>query len=142
MLHLPGIVEAAESSPSAAREAALQIRKFLSKDYHSSPPVQYNAIMLVRILSDNPGPTFTRNLDAKFAATFKDLLRTALDPSLLQLARETLDALATDKEADEGCAPVREMWLREKAKMTKAYTGAVCNTLPSALLHRGLMISM
>ncbi|KAI9886014.1 MAG: Small subunit processome complex component [Watsoniomyces obsoletus] len=127
VLHLPGIVDAAESSPSAAREAALQIRKFLSKEYYSAPPIQYNAIMLVRILSDNPGPTFTRNLDARFATTFKELLRNTHDPGLMQLARETLDVLATDKEADEGCAPLREMWLREKEKMAKALSASNAN---------------
>ncbi len=117
MLHLPGIVDAAESSPAAAREAAGQIRRFLARDYLDRPHVQYNAVMLVRILADNPGPTFTRNLDAKFAATLKELLRQAQDASLQRLARETLDALsAADKAPDEGLAPLREMWAKEKAK--------------------------
>jgi hypothetical protein len=36
--------------------------------------LQYNAVMLMRILVDNPGHTFTRNFDAKFVTTIKELL--------------------------------------------------------------------
>ncbi|TGO47947.1 hypothetical protein BCON_0257g00090 [Botryotinia convoluta] len=79
--YLPAIVEVAESSPGAAKECAYHIRKFLSKDNHSKAYVQYNAIMLIRILTDNPGMTFTRNIDAKFVQTVKELLRTGRDPS-------------------------------------------------------------
>lgn len=75
VLHLPVIVEAAESSPAAASAAALQIKHFLGRDYATKPAVQYNAIMLVRILSDNPGPTFTRCFDQSFVKTVKELLR-------------------------------------------------------------------
>ena len=42
------------------------IRKFLQRDYWSKPSCQYNAIMLLRILADNPGPGFTRFMDKKF----------------------------------------------------------------------------
>merc|ERR1712230_36106 len=75
VLYLPTIVEACESSPSAAKEASYMIRKFLSKDNYSKPYVQYNGIMLIRILADNPGKTFTRNIDAKFVQVVKELLR-------------------------------------------------------------------
>lgn len=119
VLHLPGIVEAAESSPPAAREAANQVRRFLTKDNFSRPFVQYNAIMLVRILADNPGKSFTRNLDAKFVVTVKELLRDCGDPSVQQILKETLETFETQKPNDETLAPLREMWKKEKAKTEK-----------------------
>jgi len=121
VLHLPTIVEAAESSPAAAKECAQVIRKFLSKDGFSRPHVQYNGIMLVRILSDNPGPTFTRNLDKKFADTVKELLRLGRDPSVKQILIETLDNFQREKKSDENLAPLIQMWEKEQAKMEKTY---------------------
>lgn len=38
--------------------------------------------MLMRILADNPGATFTRNFDQKFVDTVKKLLREGRDPSV------------------------------------------------------------
>lgn len=119
VLHLPVIVEAAESSPTAAREAANGIRKFLAKGNFHRAYVQYNAIMLVRILSDNPGKTFTKNLDSKFVATTKELLREGRDMSVQQILRETLDSFEIDKKNDENLAPMREMWTTYKQKMEK-----------------------
>lgn len=110
------IVEAAESSPAAAREAANRIRKFLSSNNFQRAYVQYNAIMLVRILADNPGKSFTTNLDSKFASTVKELLRAGRDMSVQQILRETLDAFETSKADDETLAPLREMWKKEKNK--------------------------
>ncbi|THV45331.1 hypothetical protein BGAL_0502g00090 [Botrytis galanthina] len=107
--YLPAIVEAAESSPGAAKECAYNIRKFLSKDNHSKAYVQYNAIMLIRILTDNPGMTFTRNIDAKFVQTVKELLRTGRDPSVKQILMETLITFTRDKANDETLAPLIEM---------------------------------
>lgn len=115
-MHLPVIVEAAESSPIAAREAASQICRFLGKENNERPNVQYNAVMLIRILADNPGPSFTRSLDAKFTATVKELLRQSRDPSVQQILRETLETFSTEKSDDAGLKPLLEMWLREKTK--------------------------
>lgn len=119
MLHLPVIVEAAESSPSAASEAALRIRKFLSKENFQRAYVQYNAIMLVRILADNPGKTFTKNIDHKFVGTVKELLRDGRDMSVQQILRETLDTFEEQKGNDETLASLTEMWKKEKVKMGK-----------------------
>ncbi|KAL2038554.1 hypothetical protein N7G274_008601 [Stereocaulon virgatum] len=119
VLHLPVIVEAAESSPAAATEASTRIRKFLSKENHQRAYVQYNAIMLVRILADNPGKTFTRNLDQKFVNTVKELLRDGKDMSVQQILRETLDNFETNKANDETLALLLDMWIKEKAKITK-----------------------
>jgi hypothetical protein len=118
---LPAIVDAAESSPAAAAECARIIRKFLNRDYWTKPSYQYNAIMLVRILSDNPGPTFTRNLDKKFVDASKELLRSGRDPSVRQLLMETLDSFENTKGYDEGLGLIIEMWKKEKEKAYKAY---------------------
>jgi len=119
VLYLPAIVDAAESSPAAAKECALVIRKYISKDNLSKPYVQYNAIMLIRILSDNPGKTFTRNLDAKFVQTVKELLRVGRDPGVRQILVETLNTFEREKAAEETLAPMIEMWKKEQAKMMK-----------------------
>lgn len=112
--YLPEIVTAAESSPAAASAAAAQIRKFLSKENYSRPHVQYNAIMLIRILTDNPGATFTRNIDAKFTSTVKELLRQGRDPSVQQILRETLFALDREKAYDTNLAQLFAMWRKEQ----------------------------
>ncbi|KAL1628396.1 hypothetical protein SLS54_001969 [Diplodia seriata] len=111
--YLPDIVTAAESSPVAAEACAYQIRKFLSKDNYGKPHVQYNSIMLIRILTDNPGPTFTRNFDTKFVSTVKELLRNGRDPSVQQILRETLFALERDKAYDTNLNPLFHMWRKE-----------------------------
>ncbi|KAL9131342.1 MAG: hypothetical protein Q9217_000721 [Psora testacea] len=73
--------------------------------------------MLVRILADNPGKSFTRNIDTKFATTVKDLLRNGSDMSVQQILRETLDSFETQKADEETLAVLREMWKKEKSKM-------------------------
>ena len=119
MLHLPVIVEAAESSPLAATEASIRIRKFLSKNNYQRAYVQYNAIMLLRILADNPGKSFTRNIDSKFVSTVKELLRDGRDMSVQQILRETLDNFETNKKEDETLTGLREMWKKERARALK-----------------------
>ena len=75
--------------------------------------------MLVRILADNPGKSFTRNIDQKFVSTVKELLREGKDMSVQQILRETLDSFETNKANDETLAGLRDMWIREKAKTAK-----------------------
>ncbi|KAK1758360.1 hypothetical protein QBC47DRAFT_138387 [Echria macrotheca] len=130
---LPPIVDAAESSPAAAAECARIIRKFLQRDYWSRPSFQYNAIMLIRILSDNPGATFTRNFDKKFVDVTKELLRSGRDPSVRQMLMETLDNFENTKGYDEGLGLLIEMWKKEKEKAYKAYGGAAAAPAPRAL---------
>ncbi|KAL2069367.1 hypothetical protein VTL71DRAFT_15705 [Oculimacula yallundae] len=129
VLYLPTIVEACESSPSAAKEASYIIRKFLSKDNFPKPYVQYNAIMLIRILSDNPGKTFTRNIDVKFVQVVKELLRMGRDPSVKQILMETLDTFGREKANDEGLLLLNEMWKKEHEKMVKIHGPAGPRTL-------------
>ena len=113
-------MESAESSPAAAKEAANVIRKFLSKENFQRAYVQYNAIMLVRILAENPGQSFTRNLDTKFVITTKDLLRDGRDMNVQQILRETLDAFETQKPGDETLKPLVAMWQKEKTKNSQS----------------------
>ncbi|PLN85537.1 hypothetical protein BDW42DRAFT_183034 [Aspergillus taichungensis] len=118
-VHLPGIVEGAESSPNAAKEAAHRIRKLLADPASSSPNVQYNAIMLMRILIENPGHTFSRNLDAKFVTTVRDLLRQGKDMYVKQFLSETLDMLELQRSWDEDLELLLGMWMKEKANFKR-----------------------
>lgn len=114
VLHLPVIVEAAESSPTAAQAAAQQIKRYLSREFATKPHVQYNALMLVRILSDNPGPTFTRCFDQSFVKTVKELLRNCKDGGTQQILREALDSMEVNKAYDQGVQGLIAMWKKEK----------------------------
>ncbi|KAH8698999.1 hypothetical protein BGW36DRAFT_153505 [Talaromyces proteolyticus] len=118
-LHLPAIVEAAESSATAAKEAATRIRKYLSSPSKPQGAAQYNAIMLIRILAENPGHTFTRNIDAKFVSTVKDLLREGRDMSTQQMLREMLNLFESQKSWDEDLAALLAMWKKEKTRAAK-----------------------
>lgn len=130
--YLPSIVEAAESSPQAAAECARLIRKYLKRDYWSKPSYQYNAIMLMRILADNPGPTFTRNMDQKFVDTAKEVLRSCHDLSVLQMLMETLNNYENTKSYDEGLALLLEMWRKEKERAQKTGVSSTvsCSSFP------------
>lgn len=112
------IVDAVVASPTAAKEAALLIRKFLGKNNFNRAYVQYNAIMLIRILADS-GASFTKNVDNKFVATVKELLRDGRDPSVQTLIRESLDTFELQRADDETLQPLIGMWKNEKAKWSK-----------------------
>ncbi|CAI7608331.1 unnamed protein product [Penicillium glandicola] len=118
-VHLPKIVEAAESSPNAAKEAALRIRKYLADPAGTPNHTQYNAIMLMRILVDNPGHTFTRNFDAKFVTTIKELLRTGRDWHVQSYLRQYLDILEQQRAWDEDIKLLLQMWAKEKTKASR-----------------------
>jgi hypothetical protein len=120
VLHLPTLVEAAVASPTAAAAAAQQIRGFLSKENYDRPHVQYNAVMLIRILADNPGQSFTKNLDKQFADTCKHLLRNGQDPSVSQILRESLDSMEREKAYDTNLNTLFAMWRKERGLMANA----------------------
>ena len=88
--------------------------------------------MLIRILADNPGKTFTRNLDAKFVVTVKELLRDGRDMSVQQILRETLDTFEAQKPDDETLTPLREMWKKEQQRYgaKRTYNGEVNRDTP------------
>ncbi|OGE55131.1 hypothetical protein PENARI_c005G09737 [Penicillium arizonense] len=115
-VHLPQIVETAESSPNAAKEAALRIRKYLADPAGTPNHVQYNALMITRILVDNPGHTFTRNFDTKFVATIKELLRAGRDWHVQSYLRQYLDTLEQQRGWDEDLKLLLQMWAKEKTK--------------------------
>ncbi|KAJ5711223.1 hypothetical protein N7488_005379 [Penicillium malachiteum] len=121
-VHLPRIVEIAESSPSAAKEAAYRIRKYLSSPSNTSNHAQYNAIMVMRILVDNPGHTFTRNIDTKFVAVIKDLLRYGRDWHVQHYLRQYLNSLEGTKHDDIDLQPLLQMWAKEKSKGERSFT--------------------
>lgn len=75
--------------------------------------------MLLRILIDNPGPSFTRNIDAKFVQETKLVLKYSRDSMVQQSLRETLHSVVVDKSLwDDNLVGLKEMWLKyhEKAK--------------------------
>jgi hypothetical protein len=96
--------------------------------------------MLLRILADNPGPTFTRNVDKKFVEATKELLRGGRDPSVRQILMETLDTFETQKMYDEGLLNIIEMWKKEKEKAYKAY-GVSCAHLELTPLTVNAMLT-
>ncbi|OQE00147.1 hypothetical protein PENVUL_c057G05542 [Penicillium vulpinum] len=141
-VHLPKIVETAESSPNAAKEAALRIRKYLTNPASTPNQTQYNAIMLMRILVDNPGHTFTRNFDAKFVTTIKELLRTGRDWHVQSYLRQYLDTLEQQRSWDEDLKLLLQMWAKEKTKALRGLidpfpmTSVVPPQIPSRPQHQ------
>ena len=122
ILHLPPIVDAAESSPAAAAECARVIRRFLGKEHYSKPAWQYNALMLVRILVDNPGPSFTRNLgEPEFVETTRKLLKHVRDTRLWNMLMDMLDDFQHTKQYDENLQPLVQMWKAQKEEALRKY---------------------
>ncbi|KAK5945758.1 hypothetical protein PMZ80_002966 [Knufia obscura] len=125
-LHLPAIVDATEASPYAAREVAVQVQRYLSKQNFERGYAQYNAIMLMRILTDNPGRVFTQNFDKNFISTIKALLRECKDSSVQQIMRETMDYFEAEKlNANDTLMPLIEMWRKEKGSSARMYSSSV-----------------
>lgn len=120
-VHLPRIVELAESSPAAAKEAAYRIRKYLKTPTRVSNHIQYNAIMVMRILADNPGHTFTRNFDTKFVTTIKELLRYGRDWHVQHYLRQYLNTLEGTRLGDEDLQELLQMWAKEKTKGERSF---------------------
>jgi len=110
-----------ESSPAAAKEAIVTLRKQMDTKNGLKPYRQYNALMLLRILADNPGPIFTRNIDKAFVTTLKSLWRDGRDQSVRQLLQETLEHFEVAKATDPGLEPVREFWKKEKEQIRKYF---------------------
>lgn len=89
----------------------------MSKEYYNRGYTQYNAIMITRILVDNPGRPFTRHFDSNFISTVKHLLRDCRDGNVQQITRETLDYFEADKMRDnDSLNPLMQMWKKEKGK--------------------------
>lgn len=96
---------------------AYTISHYLEKPYFTQPSIQYNAIMLIRILSDNPGSTFMRGFDKDFVETVRVLLVKNKDGGTQQILRETLDALEAGRAGhDEGAKRLMSMWRSQKGQ--------------------------
>lgn len=89
--------------------------------------------MLMRILADNPGETFTRNVDQKFVDTVKELLRAHRSQQVDQMLYETLSVFEATKSYDEGLVPLIEMWKKEKEKAQKSQVRLADSSLASSL---------
>lgn len=76
--------------------------------------------MLIRILADNPGHTFTRNIDAKFVSVIRDMLRVGKGLDVQHILRETLDSFETERAADPDLEALLQMWSREKERFNKS----------------------
>ena len=122
VLHLPGIVDAAAASPAAAAAAARQIRKYMSRGGVQPSYAQYNAIMLIRILADHPGQTFTKCFDDKFVSVVETVLRRERDLAVQQIMRETLRALEQEKRHDRNLDALLRMWRRERQSAPQSDT--------------------
>ncbi|KAF7717168.1 Uncharacterized protein PECH_004018 [Penicillium ucsense] len=120
-VHLPRIVEIAESSPTAAREAAQRIRKYLSTPNSTPTHVQFNALMLMRILGDNPGHSFTTNFDEKFCNTIKDQLRNGRDWYVRHYLCEYLAHLEATRYQDDDLQLLLQVWAKIKAKSPREF---------------------
>lgn len=86
--------------------------------------------MLMRILTDNPGHSFTRNFDSKFVATIKDLLRNGRDWHVQNYLRQYLHGLETGRSMDEDLQPLLAMWAKEKTKNNTQYVRRTTIEIP------------
>ena len=88
----------------------------MSQDQFPTAYKQYHAMMLLRILIDNPGSCkyIAKNIDDKFKQSTKTMLRMHRDPSVQQIARETLDHFAREKSDVPELKPLLEMWVKEQ----------------------------
>lgn len=75
--------------------------------------------MVTRILVDNPGHIFTRNIDTKFVTTVKELLRTGRDWHVQSYLRQYLDTLEQQRAWDEDLKLLLQMWAKEKTKASR-----------------------
>ena len=103
--------------------------------YHTEPQLQYNAIMLMRILADNPGRTFTRNLDERFAEKVKELFKQGRDPGVRQILMETLEHFDVDNRDDEGLQYLRAVWNKQKLIMAKYQPQPMLHLVCSTYFH-------
>lgn len=75
--------------------------------------------MILRILCDNPGPSFTRSFDQDFVDTVRKLLGSGKDNKVQRMLMEILDDFEFTRMDDGNLVLLIEMWKKEKAA---AYT--------------------
>jgi hypothetical protein len=78
--------------------------------------------MLIRILTDNPGASFTRNIDTRLVTSLKFILRDGRDMGVQRILRDTLEFMEVNKSGDANLAELLQMWKKEKEKFVKNYS--------------------
>lgn len=86
--------------------------------------------MLMRILADNPGHSFTRHFDSKFCTTIKELLRNGRDWHVQHYLREYLAQLEASRHWDDDLQLLLQTWAKEKAKGNRSFVSTE---------HRGIL---
>lgn len=108
----------------------------MNKNYSSRPSWQYNAIMLMRILTDNPGETFTRNFDQKFVETVKHLLKGSRDANVRQILMDMLDEFQHTRMDDENLVLLVQMWKRQKEKALEEHGVSIRSIFVETIAHQ------
>lgn len=82
--------------------------------------------MLMRILVDNPGHSFTRHFDSKFCTTIKELLRNGRDWHVQHYLRQYLAQLEANRYSDDDLQLLLQVWAKEKAKGGSSFVSTEC----------------
>lgn len=80
--------------------------------------------MLMRILGDNPGHSFTRHFDAKFCSAIKDVLRSGRDLHVRHYLCEYLAYLEATRYQDDDLQLLLQVWAKKKAKAPRAFVSS------------------
>ncbi|KAK9484857.1 hypothetical protein V1527DRAFT_468831 [Lipomyces starkeyi] len=120
---LPVIVECAQATPLAAKEAIKAVRKRLDPKHASSTVSQYNAIMVLRILVDANSQTILNQIgeDDKLAPVVKDVLKRSRDPSVRELLATTLEHFAFEKPSAAELAELNKVYATYVAGGSESY---------------------
>ncbi|KAK7206265.1 hypothetical protein BZA70DRAFT_128939 [Myxozyma melibiosi] len=135
---LPVIVECAQSSPQAAAEAVRSVRKRIDPKHSSNPIVQYNAILVLRILGSSNSTTILDQigLDGKLATAVSNLLAQGNDPSVRAVLIETLEYFQREQRLEENLVPLKlvfEQYMRKNGGKTTAASTAENHHQPRSL---------
>ncbi|KAK9241547.1 hypothetical protein V1506DRAFT_550407 [Lipomyces tetrasporus] len=123
---LPVIVECAQATPLAAKEAVKAVRKRLDPKHASSTVSQYNAIMVLRILVDANSEIILGQIgeDDKLATVVKDILKRTRDPSVRELLATTLEHFALEKPNVAELSELNKVYLKYVAGGSGSHKGS------------------
>ncbi|KAK9456885.1 hypothetical protein V1511DRAFT_495568 [Dipodascopsis uninucleata] len=118
VIYLPTIVDCAQATPAAAREAIRAVRKRIDPKHGSGSVTQYNAIMVLRILIDTDSIAVQEAIgsDDKLAPILKTVLKNSRDPSIVDFLRDTLVRCASTKGDVEGFSALHSIYYKYLAK--------------------------
>lgn len=111
-MQLPIIVECAQSSPQAAAEAVRAVRKRIDPKRSTNRAIQYNAIVVLRILGSSNSPTVLDQMeqDKKLPIVVSDLLRHTKDPSVKQELCDTLQFFYEKRSGEQLLQPLKAIY--------------------------------